>query len=65
MAKVVLELEIDTQDVGFALNELGGIEAKLGDWCEEQSFVKSYRVKRYQKGEVKKCKRIKWQQVLS
>lgn len=59
MAKVVLELEIDTQDVGFALNSLGNIEEKVGEWCEEQEFVKSYRVKRYQKGEVRKCKRIK------
>lgn len=57
MAKVILELEIDTEDVGFALNELGGIEAKLGEWCEEQSFVKMYRVKRYQKGRVEKCKK--------
>jgi len=57
MAKVILELEIDTEDVGFALNELGGIEAKLGEWCEEQGFVKMYRVKRYQKGRVEKCKK--------
>lgn len=57
MAKVILELEIDTEDVGFALNRLGYVEEKLGEWCEEQSFVKMYRVKRYQKGRVEKCKK--------
>lgn len=57
MAKVILELEVDTEDVGFALNEIGGIEAKLGEWCEEQGFVKMYHIKRYEKRRGKDAKR--------
>lgn len=46
--KIVLMVEIETDDFDYAKEKLWELDCKIGDWCEEKGFVKNYRIKKYE-----------------
>lgn len=46
--KIVLMVEIETDDFDYAKEKLWELDCKIGDWCEEKGFIKNYRIKKYE-----------------
>lgn len=46
--KIVVMVEIETDDFDYAKEKLWELDCKIGDWCEEKGFVKNYRIKKYE-----------------
>lgn len=56
--KIVLMVEIETNDFDYAKEKLWELDCKIGDWCEEKGFVKKYRIKKYEEKKKETKRRV-------
>ena len=48
---IMTSIEIDDNDFEYVKGRLWELQEKIGDWCEQNNVVKSYKVRKYEEKE--------------